>query len=488
MRAPRTAKAAAPIITAALQILLNNLSRKLELAAGFLTGAERFTLNVDHNSDTSSWNWKRLIITIGLKGIPEKSLGTFGHILMRHECGHVLHTSRNLDPQKIGYPFSLLNILEDARIEHKDGETDFGQLHSHAYGKYYQEKPEAAANPYNIGVLLRWRKWAVETETARPPAITEAQYNDFLTDWQTAIDNSIEASSTEAVHRHAKTLYLKWKALFDAAKAPETGQGSGISESSPAELLGQAEPTDKEKQDSSHDSDGGIHDIKRHFNGKAFTWDLPYVQRQAAILKKLLDLKSRTEETFGMKGRRFDPRRIENPPLPPFREKLEISKTLHLEKLLRIVIDGSGSMQDDPFRAASHVARILSLIFPVAIDITTTESREPIRVPLAHIDILSKYTSWGGGENYRSIGKKATGYAFTLFLTDANVIDEDAQYVKDQLRKMTKLGAGYVGEHDHQLDEVFERTFFSTTLNEDIARMIALFIKRNFTDTIKTTL
>ncbi len=94
--------------------------------------------------------------------------------------------------------------------------------------------------------------------------------------------------------------------------------------------------------------------------------------------------------------------------------------------------------------------------------------------------MLNGYLSWGGGENYRSLGTSASVYPFTLFLTDACVDQTDIDYVKNTLARITRLGAGYVGGAEHRLEDVFPRNFYSERLDQDMARMVALFLRRNF--------
>lgn len=64
--------------------------------------------------------------------------------------------------------------------------------------------------------------------------------------------------------------------------------------------------------------------------------------------------------------------------------------------------------------------------------------------------------------------------------TDACVAPQDIEYVKDTLNRIAKLGAGYVGNQNQRLNEVFPRNFYSEGMNQDIARMVALFLKRYF--------
>ena len=149
---------------------IRSLEKGLRLLAGFITDGEKFSLVVRIDSDNSCWNHKTLRIKIGLKGAEGKE-DDIGELLTKHEVGHVLYTSRILNYKKLPFPFPILNILEDARIESLM-DTDFGPLHDHSYDTYYLKSTEDDGKkfsvPCNIGILIRWRKWGVDTMTEKP--------------------------------------------------------------------------------------------------------------------------------------------------------------------------------------------------------------------------------------------------------------------------------------------------------------------------------
>ena len=455
---------------------IRRLQKRLDLKAGFLTGSERFALRVSSESDDSWWNHVRRLIQVGLKGV-ERHVESIGELLMEHEVGHVLHTSRHIDGTALGYPFSLLNILEDERVERLRG-CDFSPLHEESYRRVYLAEPRdesKLSNPYNIGILCRWKRWGVRTETMRPAMLSEDDYELFVEDWENTIGYSLDTADTEEVSVLALDLYNRWKELFDAFDSEDAPAG-GI-EKSAGGILGSGEESMREGAHG--ESETEARDSGRHFGDPWFTWDIAYVEHQALLLRKLLEPTELVSHEYRLSGRRFDPRRIENPPLAPFRRKTATIAKVILDRML-VVIDGSGSMQGEPFRDACHMARTLSLVFPIDILITTTESTAPIAVPRESIETLNGYLSWGGGENYVSLGTSASVYPFTLFLTNACVNSEDIEHVKNTLTRITRLGAGYVGQPGHRLKDVFPRNFYSERLDQNVARMVALFLKRNF--------
>jgi len=458
---------------------LDSLRKRLELLAGFHTGEEKFALRINTKSGESSWDFKRLVIQLGLKRIEDRDVDLLAELLMEHEVGHVIHTSRNIDLKALPYPFDLLNILEDARIEPKR-DRDFHPLHAHSYRKIYLEKEgqeNPFANPFNIGILLRWQRWGVETKTEKPPELDDDQYVEFIGDWNRFIDLSVEARSTEHTGGHAQDLYEKWQFLFDQYKSGTPALGS-IEES--ADAMGGKGPESQEESAGGGDDHSDDGDLSTDFFGDAwFEWDMPFIQEQARILRQLLSVRARTETAYAFTGRRFDARRIENPPLAPFKGVIETLSVITLKKLL-CVLDGSGSMQYGPFMAGSFLAYILSLVFPVDICITTNNSERPILVPLKRIDALRGFTAWGGSENYRSLGTEPGRYSFTLFLSDACVEEADKRYARS-LNKIAKVGAGYVGNPNHRLEDVFLRNFYAEDLSQNVGRMVALFLRRHFT-------
>jgi hypothetical protein len=467
------------VLAGAAHATLDSLRKRLELLAGFHTGEEKFSLRIDPRSGESSWDFRRLVIQIGLKRVEGRDMDIVAELLMEHEVGHVIHTSRNIDLKDLPYPFDLLNILEDARIEPRR-ERDFHPLHAHSYRKIYLEREgeeNPFSNPFNIGILLRWQRWGVATKTEKPPELGDDQYAEFIEDWNRFIDLSIEARSTAHTGGHAQDLYEKWKFLFERYKSDTPALG--LIEGSADAMAGKGQESAEESAGGRdyHGDDG--EPSPDFFGDPWFEWDMPFIQEQARILRQLLAVRSRTENVYTLTGRRFDARRIENPPLAPFKGVTETLSVIVMKRLL-CALDGSGSMQYGPFMAGCFLAYILSLVFPVDICVTTNKSKEPILVPLKRIDALRGFMAWGGAENYRSLGSDPGRYSFTLFLTDACVEEEDKRYAR-ALNKIARVGAGYVGNPNHRLEDVFLRNFYAEDLNQNVGRMVALFLRRHFT-------
>ena len=465
---------------------LEYLRKKLEMRAGFLNPSSPFVY-LNEDEDESFWNFKQNFIQLGVKTILSKGgdLEKLSTLLLAHEVSHTLNTDSEV-VEKIDFPFPILNILEDARIEHLISVRgyDFHDLHQFSYESFYLENRDyenMIKNPYNIGVLLRWRKWRVEIRTAKPDKLTEEEYEEFLSDWERAIDDSTRATSTEEVVEIGKALYERWKKAF--GETPPSNTCTGIEKREASFGKGERKDTEEGKGKSRDELGREPEDVKADplsFETKpVWRWDRRWIQRTLAEIKRYLRLPSYTDTEYRMSGRRINPVRAENL-LSPFRRKETITYSLSDKRLL-IVIDGSGSMRRKPFYHASHTAHVLSKLFNTDIVITTTRSVEPIQVK--DVNSLQYFSpSMGAGENYRSLRDLPLRYDFTLFLTDACINRRDWEYA-ESLSRRAKIGAGYVMDRkdtaiEDALRKVFKRYFY--TKPDRVAVEVGLYIKRLF--------
>jgi len=474
---------------------LDYLKRKLEIKAGFLNPRCPFVY-LNEREDDSYWNYHQNFIQLGIESIlryAKEKLERLSELLLYHEVSHTLNT----DPEttkKIDFPFPILNILEDERIE-RLMHRDFRDLHKFSYDTFYLMNPperlkEMRKNPYNIGVLLRWRRWGVEIKTEKPDTLTEEEYEEFLKDWEDALEKSAHATSTEEVAKIGKALYEKWKKVFGTEAPPTTCTGIEGSEKD----FGEGREDDEEKMgegnggERSEGTEHGRDELGRppeectpsdswKLSHPAFEWDREWINRTISELKRYLKLPSYTEAEYRLTGRRIDPKRAENL-LPPFKRRESIEYSLSKKKLL-IVIDNSGSMSGEPKYYACHTAYVLAKLFKVHIVMTCTKTDKPIWIQ--KLDDM-RYIETGGAENYRSLKDLPLKYDFTLFLTDACVNSADWKYAQN-LSLIRRIGAGYVKEHrntavEDALRKVFGRYFYSKP--DRVAVEIGLFLKRLF--------
>ena len=459
---------------------LEYLRKKLEMKAGFLNPRSPFVY-LNEDKDGSYWNFKQNFIQLGIKSILSRAKGELeklATLLLAHEISHTLNTNAEVT-EKIDFPFSILNILEDARIEHLISARgyNFHALHEFSHETFYLENrdyEEMIKNPYNIGVLLRWRKWGVKTKIDKPDKLTEEEYQEFLSDWEKAIEDSIKATSTDEVARIGKALYEKWKKVFGESVPENTVTGIEKNEEDFGKGKGKHEEGERRSPFGREPEE--VTENPHIFEETPFwNWDEEWIRRTISELRRYLKLPSYTETEYKMTGRRINPVRAENL-LPPFRKRETVSYSIKNHKLL-MVLDGSGSMIGEPFYWASHTARVLSEIFKTDVVITTTARRKPIRIN--NLNSLRYYPP-RGAENYRSLGDIPFAYDFILFLTDAHVDREDWMYA-EKLSKICKVGAGYVcSERDtaveNALKKVFGKYFYAKP--DRIAVESGLFIKR----------
>ena len=467
------------------------LRNKLELRAGFLNPKSP-SVYLSQTSDNSFWSFEKNFIQIGIKTVVEKApheVEKLSTLLLAHEVSHTLHT----DPKAakgVDFPFQIFNILEDQRIEKliqkKEG-YDFHPLHKFYHNFFYLKSTYYQTlinNPYNIGVLLRWRRWGVETKVEKPDSLADEEFKEFLSDWERAIEESENAKNTEKVVKIARKLYLKWKHVFGEEAPPNTVLGieDGSKESfGNGEIKENPKQYDLDKPSTSNDplkeyyntdkplmkSSANYKEILEPrdtdcFSNKTFfQWNKNWIQGTARELKKKLELPTYEETEYRLTGKRINPARAENF-LPPFKRKETVSLSIRKHKVL-IVLDGSGSMYDKPFYWASHIAKILKMFFNCHIVITTTAAKRPILIK--DIEKL-RYYEPNHSEGYRFLGNLPLKFDFTIFLTDAIVCREDVNYVKT-LAKRTRICAGYVlEEKDNQiidaLGSAFPRYFYSS--------------------------
>jgi len=190
-----------------------NLEKKLEELARALS-PQGWPRVVVRNEEITRWNFKKNVIIIGVKLIPENRLEEICTLLLGHEMGHYLFT----DPQvikEIEYPKEIFYILEDARVDEiMSRYFDFSPLYKFAYEAYYEE--EDFKDPFNIGVLLRWKKMGINTRIERPPGLPQQEFQKFIVDWENILERAINAKNSFQVFKIGKEFFDRWRYLFEA--------------------------------------------------------------------------------------------------------------------------------------------------------------------------------------------------------------------------------------------------------------------------------
>lgn len=492
-------------------------------------------------TDESFWNWKKNYINIGvLTTLSTKAEGydtkQIAKTLFYHELSHENNTTV---PKDVPYPFALLNIFEDERIERLATERfnvtdkDFAELHQFSFDVYYYDYEGGRLdvmtpkffNPYNLIILYRWMRWSNNVKELYEKVLYEAKklncvpeqvekvLPEYTQDIEKVLDDATNSKSTEELIQNTLWFYEKWKHLFtpEAELHIQMGAGHG-SEGDVGEGYGQNEESgegkgnDDRNTDGQCDSSGGKQDNdegqgigknsenmegsetgKENESGKsggkefdperklpkeALEWiektleeaelnndpeseveknwdiyeiegdyiedsyrfsDTPIWNLKHELIKNLENIikqirwqKKNTKSERTMLGKRVDARRIENLLPNPMKHTKEVVD-VNTPKTL-FVIDGSGSMNGNPYYNAIHLATAFSNVLKKNVQIVVTTPEKAVKVTA---EDLLYFKCDGGVENLISVKSfiENNDYDLIIFFTDANVIPEDMEFL-----------------------------------------------------------
>ena len=513
---------------------------------------------VNPYTDQSYWNWKKNYINIGVlttlstmaKGYDTKEIAK---ALFYHELSHENHTST---PKNVPYPFALLNILEDERIERLAvekfdiTEKDFAKLHEFSfdiYYKYYKSKgaiiPERVFNPYNLLILHRWLRWWSREKkneyyefirTYRPKEFVSLDMDmtvidEYTKDIEKVLDDATNSKSTEELIENTEWFYEKWKDLLtpEAEAGIQMGAGHGSGESAgdisegygsdgdentdtdgQCDKSGDFDPESKlsqealewieqtleeaqmgndpesevEKEWDTYEFDEEFIEESKRFSSKPI-WKLnpELVKSLESIIRQIRWQKKNTRNERVMLGKRVDPRRVENLLPNPMKRNREVVDT-GLPKVL-FVIDGSGSMDGNPYYNAIHLATAFSNVLKKNVQIVITTPEKAVKV--SPKDLLY-YECDGFVENLRDTKKfiESSEYDLIVFFTDAEVVPADMEFLyKLQKGKWKDKVIGMITTlHDvNEAREWLSQAFYKSIVAKDIINLtkeLAFRIKR----------
>ena len=474
-----------------------NLQRKLQLFSTFIAGVgEQYQIFVSFKSAESYYSKDRRIF-IGLSEIAkvgdESELLAVGKALVAHEISHY----RNTDwVESESIPFALINIFEDARIEHliveqtgiKKLREYFDKLHSLNFDTYYENSYENWYSFANLIILLRWSTWSryVEEkffqqleeireglEADVKSAYPDRTLDEYLLDCREYLQKSLSCSSTvELVEEVVKPFYEKWKKLLSSDSIPcytETGElllgptdptGAGKEELTEKEMSAQLEYSDADKGE---DTDNEDIDLLFHSEYKKKTkefFSTPYWEWDEKLLSTLRDrlrrwrVRSRSVvRDYSLSGRRVSPRRIAQKKLEILKVDREVVKESPRLRFL-FVIDGSGSMhpgeQNFPFYYASHLA--LAMKDEVGADVCICNDTVDKPILIRDFDSLRRYY-YPWGEGLRIVEPLLSRYDYVVFFTDAQVSRDDWEFLSEHKDKFVFV---YTADRDNYIDTVRE--------------------------------
>jgi len=465
-----------------------NLQRKLQLFSTFIAGVgEQYQIFVSFKSSESYYSKDKRIF-IGLETAvdvaeDESELLAVGKALVAHEISHYRNTDWVEDKD---IPFALINIFEDARIEHLIVEQTgieklreyFDKLHSLNFDAYYQTD-ESYYNFANHIILLRWGMWSRYVEEEYKKRLNtiysdleeylQAKYpNRFLiyyfTDCREYLQKSLNCYSTEElVEEVVKPFYEKWEKLFEFSSSPcYTGTGELDSEATSSKRAGREEVDEEEMnkkleqaeaESSSSSSEDSNEDGKESndirllfhpeyekeatefFRSLRWDWDEKLLSSLRDRLRRWRVRSRSVVRDYSLSGKRVSPRRIAQKKLEVLKVDREVVKEPPKLRLL-FVIDGSGSMDPgnmkSPFYYASHLA--LAMKDEVGADVCICNDWLSKPILIRDFSSLRRYYySWG--EGLRIVEPLLSKYDYVVFFTDAQVSRSDWGFLNKHKHK-----------------------------------------------------
>ncbi len=464
-------------------------ARRKTIVEALLRASTNPKIILNPYTDSSFWDYRRNYINIGIlpyihKVNPEEKIVSLQELALSLFAHEISHENHSTIPENVPYPFSLLNILEDERIERlaqKKWGSDFRKMHELSFEIYYKPmEAETVFNPYNLIILHRWCRWSekikkeladylkkIAQETFITLPIDPQILPDYVSDIEKVLDDATNSESTEKLIQNTIWFYEKWKELFekDAEKGIAMGighgtgtdagdleEGQGQEGSCSGDGKGESESCERAKklskeakefieeelerlsEDEEVERDWDLYDeYTQTSEGGYFTfsprWKLDrglveYLKKQ---LKKIRWTSRQTQVERTMLGRKPDAKRVENllpNPMKRRREKVDV----HMPKVL-FVIDGSGSMDGYPYKNAVHLAVAFMETFKDKVSVVVTLDNGNY-FPVKSVDQLLRYRCNGGRECLNSTQKLLSHFDLTIYFTDACVRSSDERFLR----------------------------------------------------------
>ena len=442
--------------------------------------------------------------------------------LVAHEVSHHLHskweTFDRIRETVEGLPFSLLNVIEDQRIETLINrlyplEEEFIVLHSLDFEQYYEgvEDEEIFFNPVNLLVLLRWSLWSDQLKERIYKKLGEFSLSQFISSyypdrgWEDFERDGLELLQTvqeiEDIDETVEPIirfYRRWEALFHSPATgriivPRGGEGEdGAPVECPSpktaeEKLSEGDGRDREEKEETtlrphNNSLIGDGEWEDYFDDSPlFEWDDGEIERVKLYLSRWRERGEVEVRDYSMtSGRRVVPRRIVQRKTTILRKK-EVRRKERPIKDIIFVLDGSGSMYGFPHRAGSHLIRaIWEVLGGVETYITNSGCSTPLKIKTP--DTL-RYYDGGRNEGLRTLEKvlspKKLRNSLIIFFTDGFVCKEDREFLK-KIRNKVSL---YVGKPENlpDVEENFQEwggPYLTAPSLEELAKKL-LFILKN---------
>ena len=224
-----------------------------------------------------------------------------------------------------------------------------------------------------------------------------------------------------------------------------------------------------------------IEESSRFADYKIWSLNPELVKKLENIIRQIRWKKKNTKNERTMLGKRVDPRRIENLLPNPMKRTKEVVDT-GLPKVL-FVIDGSGSMNGNPYYNAIHLATAFENVLKKNIKIVVTTPERAVKVTskeLLYFECDGMVENLGDTKQFI----ESSDYDLIIFFTDAQVIPADMEFLyelkagkwKDKVIGMVTT-LHDVNEAREWLSEAFHKSIVAKNI-ENLTKELAFRIKR----------
>ncbi|GAB3645041.1 hypothetical protein [Ramlibacter alkalitolerans] len=472
------------------------------------------------NFNTACWTFanNEHLIFIGDQVLPfdrerpdltDKDHIRFYKALMHHELAHAEHTVRNFPAmnsmcEAAGADFSLLNLMEDARIEHVHRQVMGTKFD---WSSFYTEPVDDGGQP----VTLLYKMVEAESpdvECADPKMLARVQ------DYYARI---VACPST----MNLRPILKEWVEEFSKEQTPDRqkanrGQGQGepggqggkgskpkngkgqekdgnvLSERGELQTAAQLARDEKALEQALADSKdvkdiampggrgkGAPDETKGKFLDRPQDINPKEVEKIAALLEKMMVSNERLVSTTDPTTR-LNRRAIVDPNQPAYRRK-ELPKKKKLK--LVMVVDCSGSMDGEPAKAATTMAAALHLLalkghVEGQLITSTTEKFEvyDFKDEKGVLNCFARPSAEGLERTFEANQKLLRDADATLVFTDAALADTPINKARWHAKGITTTGL-YVGPVDAlaNLQKYFDRSLIRSNVTD-----LAFALQKNF--------
>lgn len=409
---------------------------------------EPLRIQVKPNFNTACWSWQsgvhRVFVGEGAlerskHGLSDAELERYAHSYMHHERAHAMFTER--DPAVLrGWlasfevPFGLMNLVEDARVEHRYRATSEDGFRFH-WTRYEKTDASGPIVGCSQGDSFGWAFFRLIQAEGQPVDWSEATVErpDVFQEAERYYSRAVQLDSTKAAVELAAEIVARYPELAGMTGRCGMEVGASMSGADGKTALETFEQDAEEDQQSpaakspgSQGTGSGGSAVGEELMGEpgSIELDVARVRRLASRLSML-------------RGASRDARRYETKPAKRVSvrhalqgqarwvRRVEVAGQNKLRRLL-VVVDVSGSMDGRPLEAAAHLIAGLSacaqageLEGDVVLSTTGEKGSAWMRKPLP----------WTMEEARSLISHDTEGLAQTLRENDELVVEADETYV-----------------------------------------------------------